>query len=209
MNKFRSLIVISAIATSPTALAEGGVNSLQGSETVTTTKTIDRVAEDGTTQLLEKEIKKEVLIDIPVKTRVIEGATQETVPCQDLPPIVVPTDEFIENNAHDDSNIASETEFEVLINEKGEIGYALDEVPAELLEENPVNPDEVQKGDAPQARTAFEQEVEQSIDAGLDDAEMQILQDLRVDINKTAPQEIPAHHDLTKSTPQNATIVKP
>jgi hypothetical protein len=74
-------------------------------------------------------------IDIPVD----KPSETTTIPCENLPAAVTPSQEFIENNADDDSDIDAEIEVEgqTLINEDGEIGYPLDKVPAELLEEKP------------------------------------------------------------------------
>ena len=166
-------MAIMAIATSSDALAEE-VDLAPVTETVTTTKTIGRVDENGSTKPLEKEVKTETVIDIPVPTKTQGGSTTTTVPCQDLPPIVTPTEEFIENNTDDDSDIASETEFEVLRNEKGEVGYALDEVPPELLVENPVNPEDLAKI---QNDEIIKQEIEESVDEALDEEEIQQLID--------------------------------
>lgn len=200
MNIFRSLMAIMAIATSSDALAEE-LDLAPGTETVTTTKTIGRVDEDGSTKPLEKEVKTQTLIDIPVATKAQGSSNVTTVPCQDLPPIVTPTEEFIENNADDDSDIAAEAETEVLVNDKGEVGYALDEVPAELLEENPVNPDEIAKI---HNEEIIKQEIEESVDEALDDEEIKQLIDSRDGQStsiKPAPRVIDPKNDAETIKP--------
>jgi len=173
MKSFKLFFVLLALGTSPCAMA------IEAKEVITTTKTIERETEDGELEPIEKEVTTEVIIDIP------QNAEQNPAPpiCQFFPLPQRPednidgsgqedyftgTEEFIENNADDDADIISEVEGQLLINDKGEVGYALDEVPEELLKDNPIYTD---KTLAPKdlAAQQIEREIESAVDEALDD----------------------------------------
>ena len=186
MKFIRVFAALMAVVASDTAFA-ADIDTLETKEVITTTKTIERETDEGELEPVEKEITTETLIDIPIEDIPTDLPQNSEPPiCQFFPlpqrpednidgsgqqDYFIGTEEFIENNADDDSDIISEVEGQVLINEKGEVGYALDEVPEELLKDNPVytGPTIAPKD---LAAEQIEHDIEDAVDDAIDDLQL-------------------------------------